>query len=136
MEADCNPFQAELGFTDLTGMDYSQNSIRLAQAISESEGRQSQITYHTADILNPLSVSPKFDSRFTVALDKGTYDAISLADHESKVGKGEGHIADGYSSAVSKMLRDEVGHLVITSCNWTEDELIRAFEPRMRPFSS
>ncbi|TPX39668.1 hypothetical protein SeLEV6574_g07067 [Synchytrium endobioticum] len=119
---------AELGFTTLTGLDYSDSSIRLAQAISESKDFISQMTFHTADILDPSSISPKFDSKFMIALDKGTYDAISLAGHEAKVGKGQGHIVDGYSSAVARMLNDEGGVLVITSCNWTEEELIQVFK--------
>lgn len=51
----------------------------------------------------------------------GTYDAVSLHPDDPK-SKREAYIANIYA-----MLEDD-GLFIITSCNWTEDELCKAFE--------
>lgn len=51
----------------------------------------------------------------------GTYDAISLHPDDPKAKRGS------YIRHVHEMLEDN-GSLIITSCNWTEEELIAAFD--------
>lgn len=60
---------------------------------------------------------------FNVALDKGTYDAISLNPDEAKTKR------QRYKTNVVNMLQSN-GLLIITSCNWTDQELIQDFETR------
>lgn len=62
-------------------------------------------------------------SEFNVALDKGTYDAISLNPDEAKDKRMQ------YKTNVVSMLQPN-GLLIITSCNWTDQELIQDFETR------
>ncbi|KAJ2842090.1 Protein-lysine N-methyltransferase efm4, partial [Coemansia brasiliensis] len=70
---------AEEGFTNLTGTDYSQQAIALAESIAKSRSLADKITYLKQDFLNPDDVSRVAGSeKFDVVLDKGTYDAICL----------------------------------------------------------
>ena len=61
-------------------------------------------------------------NKFDILLDKGTLDAIalnqeSLADFNGKIGM------DVYASQVEMMVQGSI--LLITSCNFTKDELIK-----------
>ncbi|KAI5706692.1 hypothetical protein M8J75_010505 [Diaphorina citri] len=61
------------GFTNLTGVDYSEEAIQLAQLIKEKENLVN-IQLKVQDLLAddiPANV-------YNIAVDKGTYDAISL----------------------------------------------------------
>lgn len=53
---------------------------------------------------------------FNVALDKGTYDAISLSPEHSVTKR------NNYKKNISKLINSN-GYLIISSCNWTEEEL-------------
>jgi hypothetical protein len=76
------------------------------------------IRYEVYDI---LSTDDAMMSReYSVALDKGTYDAVSLHPEGSKEKR------EKYVLNVWKLLKPQ-GLLVITSCNWTEKELILHF---------
>ncbi|KAJ3209629.1 hypothetical protein HDU67_006036 [Dinochytrium kinnereticum] len=103
--------KASLDYTSLVGVDYSQHSVDLAVKVAD-EQRRDFIVYKQADILSP---NPSL-GKFGLALDKGTLDAISLAENVTN-GK------DRYSKAVADLLEDS-GTLLITSCNWTEEELV------------
>ncbi|EMR64124.1 putative s-adenosylmethionine-dependent methyltransferase protein [Eutypa lata UCREL1] len=74
-----------------------------------------------------------------VVLDKGTFDAVSLSSEELVVGGATGEkqttlqkkkkarrISEAYPRRVLPLVR-EGGLLVVTSCNWTEEELGRWF---------
>ncbi|KAJ3079820.1 hypothetical protein HK102_003489 [Quaeritorhiza haematococci] len=76
--------------------------------------------------------------KFDLVLDKGTYDAITLAPAlevaRTRVGGGAGGksvtskaIADFYAPVVSEMMKSG-GLFLITSCNWTEEELVAKFK--------
>ncbi|KAJ3109462.1 hypothetical protein HDU96_007226 [Phlyctochytrium bullatum] len=106
---------ASLGYTRLLGVDYSQHSVDLAIKIADEQGR-GQIEYKQLDILNPSADV----GRFGLAIDKGTLDAISLA-QDAGVAKSQ------YAASVSALLEDE-GLLLLTSCNWTEDELVEILD--------
>lgn len=76
------------------------------------------------EVCNFLSLDGSAMSReYAIVLDKGTYDAVSLHPHDSK-GKREKYILN-----VWKLLKPQ-GLFVITSCNWTEKELISHFGAR------
>jgi 2-polyprenyl-3-methyl-5-hydroxy-6-metoxy-1,4-benzoquinol methylase len=107
---------AREGFINLTGVDYSQNAIDLAESIMKMQNLT--IKYEVCDILS-ADASVMF-REYAVALDKGTYDAVSLHPEDSK-GKREKYILN-----VWKLLKPQ-GLLVITSCNWTEKELLSHF---------
>jgi hypothetical protein len=67
-------------FIDLTGVDYSQNSIYLGESIMKT--LDMTIRYEMCDI---LSTNGSVMSReYAVALDKGTYDAVSLHPEDPK----------------------------------------------------
>lgn len=108
----------------LLGVDYSAHSIRLASQIASSKGLADNITFAEWDLINglPLStaLSPSsLQHTFDVVLDKGTFDAISLSGATDAAGR---RICEGYKARVLPLLA--VGGLfLITSCNWTEEEL-------------
>jgi hypothetical protein len=156
------------GYTHLVGVDYSEPSIKLATLIAADQGKNNEISYYTLDLLSPEDVerflkevqidaaADKEDGKaelFELALDKGTFDAISLAsgavvkeeDSEDEDDDEEGsereklptpaqpaseefrkNLMSRYAAAVASMLTDE-GILLITSCNWTEKELVEGF---------
>ncbi|GFR98383.1 methyltransferase-like 10 [Elysia marginata] len=113
----------EEGFSDLTGVDYSEGAIQLAVDIAKKE-EISDINFKVCDILSHKSVSTLIKdgkSRFDLCLDKGTYDAISLRDTLDPSDR------RSYAVNVHSLLTDQ-GQLVITSCNWTKDQLVLHFE--------
>ncbi|XP_067012529.2 EEF1A lysine methyltransferase 2 [Anabrus simplex] len=108
---------AREGFASLTGVDYSPNAIALARAVASSQGLE--IHYEVCDVL-----SGALDGRrYQVALDKGTYDAVSLCPDDTKMKR------EQYISSVHSLLHPG-GLLVITSCNWTEKELVAHFQDK------
>ncbi|KAG0278185.1 hypothetical protein BGZ96_002503 [Linnemannia gamsii] len=166
---------AELGFENLTGIDYSPAAIELAKAVAEDKEVDHIIKYEAVDFLAEKETlewctqqaASATDGRgepkkFMVMLDKGTYDAISLhqknkadaaaaaaaaatnanvdaeenEEEEETVAKDSvvlaenddnmEELADRYPKRVASMMRDD-GRLLITSCNWTQPELIQRF---------
>ncbi|XP_010552021.1 PREDICTED: protein-lysine N-methyltransferase mettl10-like [Tarenaya hassleriana] len=105
---------AKQGFSDLTGTDYSEGAIELAQHLAQRDGLPN-ISFLVDDILET-----KLDRQFKLVVDKGTLDAIGLH-------------PDGpikrimYWDSVSKLVASG-GILVITSCNNTKDELVEEVE--------
>ncbi|GAA5875746.1 hypothetical protein JCM8547_007056 [Rhodosporidiobolus lusitaniae] len=136
------------GYTSLTGVDYSSLSIELAQNILSARlSASSTPSASTADEEEEESSAPSLASptpRFFVAdildvaldkqvegvtgekwdlvTDKGTYDAVCLSD-ETKEGRS---LRELYVASVSKLLEKD-GLFLITSCNWTQPELEKAF---------
>ncbi|KAJ5266687.1 hypothetical protein N7478_009495 [Penicillium angulare] len=108
-----------------------------------SESETSPIQFEEWDILSStatlspngspvaLSKSPEEEGKlpwfpykeggFDIVLDKGTFDAISLADNAK-----ETNVCERYPSIVRRLLRNG-GYLIVTSCNWTEEELVKWF---------
>ncbi|XP_066477041.1 EEF1A lysine methyltransferase 2 isoform X2 [Tiliqua scincoides] len=106
---------AKSGYTKLTGVDYSPSAIQLSKCIMEKEGL-SHIRLQVEDILNPSDEL----SGFQICIDKGTFDAISLnPDNAAEKMK-------QYVKALHRILRPN-GFFLITSCNWTREELLREF---------
>ncbi|XP_039281415.1 EEF1A lysine methyltransferase 2 isoform X2 [Nilaparvata lugens] len=108
---------AKLGYTNLTGVDYSQEAIDLASSIMDGH-QLSGIKYQVADLITDNDVTSL--GVFKAVFDKGTYDAISLSPNDALTKR------DAYRNNVCKLLM-ESGLFVITSCNWTENELKHFF---------
>ncbi|KFW87970.1 Methyltransferase-like 10, partial [Phalacrocorax carbo] len=90
---------AKSGYRNLTGIDYSPSAIQLSEKVREKEG-MSNIKLKVEDFLAPSAEL----SGFEICIDKGTFDAISLNPDNA-----------------------EEGFFLITSCNWTKEELLNEF---------
>jgi hypothetical protein len=116
----------------MTGVDYSSNSIALCRDIAKKREIEG-IRWEVCDCLQPNPQLGLFD----LVLDKGvslpkaveqadteqTYDAISLASAEKETDAPRLK----YGPSIASLLKPE-GLFVITSCNWTEDELRQHFK--------
>lgn len=120
----------------LAGVDYSAHSIRLARQVAVSK-ETPDVQFAEWDLINgaPLSAiltqasstttttttaaAAAATLQFDVILDKGTFDAISLSDATDAEGR---RICEGYKERVLPLLPPG-GLFLITSCNWTEEEL-------------
>lgn len=91
------------------------SAIRLSGSIIEKEGL-SNITLKVEDFLN-LSTNL---SGFHVCIDKGTFDAISLSPDDAVEKRKR------YVRALTRVLHGR-GFFLITSCNWTKEELLNEF---------
>lgn len=109
---------AKEDYTNLTGVDYSEAGIELAKQIAKNENFD-QITFKVADLLAD-NVTEQL-GKFKICHDKGTYDAVSLM--EDARPKREKYIAN-----VENLMDGDDAFFIITSCNFTEDELLAAFE--------
>lgn len=115
----------------LVGLDYSPASVELCRRIAaeRSAGDAGEDTapvdFHVFDILQGVPgawASPAFDA----VLDKGTFDAISLSDAAVAADGRRG--CEVYAEKAAALLKPGSGYLVVTSCNWTADELTRWFD--------
>lgn len=106
----------------MLGVDFSEKSIELARRIgSEKNGKE--IEFKCWDIMSgdPSGIVLEGDNLngWDIVVDKGTFDAISLSPEE---GPGGCKISESYRIKVMPLIRIG-GILIITSCNWTEEEL-------------
>ena len=116
----------------MLGVDYSPQSVQLARRVAAEEevAGNPLIVFEEWDVLNgdPATVLQHPDlpasigegGGFDVVLEKGTFDAISLSDE--KDGKGR-RLCEGYRESVLPLVKKGTGLFVLTSCNWTEEEL-------------
>lgn len=100
------------GFVHLTGIDYSEKSIRLAQ---EQLGPSVRL-----DVVD-ITASDSDLAHFDVAIDKGTLDAILLCSPGERPGKRQ-----AYVQTVHRHVHDL---LFLVSCNWTRTELMEFLHP-------
>lgn len=107
--------QAKLGFSNLYGIDYSAPAVKLANSIIE-EQKIKNITLKEFDFLTD---DVKTLPTFALALDKGTYDVISMND-ESKEKRNQ------YKKNIINLLQPN-GMFLIVSCNWTQQEINEQF---------
>ncbi|XP_042816153.1 EEF1A lysine methyltransferase 2 isoform X2 [Panthera onca] len=110
---------AKFGFSNITGIDYSPSAIQLSGSIIEKEGL-SNIKLKVEDFLH-LSTEL---SGFHICVDKGTFDAISL-NPDSAIEKRK-----QYVKSLSRVLNGK-GFFLITSCNWTKEELLNEFSEEL-----
>jgi SAM-dependent methyltransferase len=105
---------AKQGFSDLTGIDYSEGAIEIARNLAIRDGFE-HINFLVDDVLES-----KLERRFGLVMDEGTLDAI-------------GHHPDGpvkrmmYWQSVARLVSPG-GILVITSCSRTKDDLVQEVE--------
>ncbi|KAK7463549.1 Protein-lysine N-methyltransferase efm4, variant 2 [Stygiomarasmius scandens] len=120
---------AEAGYSQksLSGVDYSPDAVKLSKAIAATREMR-DIQFNVCDFLNQdPPVLPKVTGdtlrNWDLLLDKGTYDAIALGVKDE-----EGNSpASRYPARVARLLKPG-GIFLITSCNFTEDELKAAFD--------
>lgn len=107
---------------DMVGVDYSQASVQLAQRIAKQR-RLEAVRFIQWDLLDEAA-GDWFHDGFDVVLDKGTFDAISLMPQ----GNARQHPCDIYREKVQQLVKPGLV-LIVTSCNWTKDELIGWLAP-------
>jgi SAM-dependent methyltransferase len=114
----------------MLGVDYSKKSVEFARRIAANKGFDEtekvgrKIEFEHWDIMtqHPTSSILNINERgngWDVVHDKGTFDAISLSEEKDERGR---RICEGYKERVVPLIK-EGGILLITSCNWTEEEL-------------
>ncbi|KAI0926109.1 hypothetical protein AcV5_008658 [Taiwanofungus camphoratus] len=132
----------------MCGIDYSADAVKLARAIAQSRHAQDErnadekntakgndvgteaITFDVCDFLRdnvPVldTMLPPVDGQggqWDLVLDKGTFDAMALADKDDE----DVAPADGYPSRIARVVKLG-GYFLITSCNFTEEELKAKF---------
>ncbi|XP_069836184.1 EEF1A lysine methyltransferase 2 isoform X2 [Dendropsophus ebraccatus] len=107
---------AKSGYSNLLGIDYCSDAIALARNICEKEGVSQSVNLQVADFLGSFRPAEQYD----IGLDKGTFDAVSL-DPNGSEGKRRQYI-----QSLCQILKPN-GIFIITSCNWTKDELLQQF---------
>lgn len=105
------------------GVDYSETSVQLARRIA-AQKETGSIRFDQWDLL-ASQPGDWLGTGFDMALDKGTFDAISLM----PLAEGnEVHPCTTYRSKVVPLIKPGC-FLCITSCNWTKDELLGWLAP-------
>jgi hypothetical protein len=104
----------------MVGVDYSDASVELARrgaGVREVE----DVRFEVWDVIGGTVPKGEWmvEGGFDVVLDKGTFDAISYS--EGVDGEGR-RVCEGYRERVGELVR-RGGVVVVTSCNWTEEEL-------------
>lgn len=116
----------------MMGVDYSARSIEFARRIAVDKGfgpddGTKEVEFAHWDIMtqcpSPAVLNGVNTAGWDVVLDKGTFDAISLSEEKDERGR---RICEGYRERVLPLIR-EGGVLLVTSCNWTEEELVGWF---------
>ncbi|KAN0062389.1 Protein-lysine N-methyltransferase efm4 [Thecaphora frezii] len=123
----------------MVGVDYSDASIQLAKAVGEKRGGDcTSVKFLSADLLDSAEVErlrqmPKTElgsdgEGWDLVCDKGTMDAIALSSQPID-GKTPVQL---YTQAVQKLVKlgrdgKAGGIFLITSCNFTEQELVDRF---------
>ncbi|KAJ7678929.1 S-adenosyl-L-methionine-dependent methyltransferase [Mycena polygramma] len=117
------------GSSLLCGIDYSADAVNLARAIAKTTDAGDAITFAECDFLTadpPLLPHMQSDQRpdvWDLLLDKGTFDAIALGEKDDDGSSP----AARYPARAARLLKPG-GSFLITSCNFTEDELRANFE--------
>lgn len=122
----------------MVGIDYSEASIQLARRLGQQNGCQ-DIKLEMMEVLrdDPRQQEWWAEDGFDLVLDKGTFDAISLSEevaHSSTPTHRQPHEAPVrihtlYPSRALRLVKPG-GFLLVTSCNWTQEELIHWFTAR------
>ncbi|KIM33375.1 hypothetical protein M408DRAFT_153537 [Serendipita vermifera MAFF 305830] len=128
---------AEAGYVpaSICGIDYSRASVELAQRVALGRSVQG-LTFREVDFIHG-KVGSMADpttgnetDTWDLLLDKGTFDAMALySSNDEAPGKlddGNNHPTNIYPSRVAQLLKPG-GYFLITSCNFTEKEIITHF---------
>ena len=105
----------------MLGVDYSLQSVQLARRIAEEKNLEPDIIFKVWDILNGCGEEGEEQElgQWDIVLDKGTFDAVSLS--------GVAGAEEQYVRRVEELVKKE-GMVLVTSCNWTEAEVVYWFE--------
>lgn len=115
-------------YKNLTGIDYSASAIELSKQIAADQNID--ITYEVLDLLDSSEIKQRFgDKKFDIIHDKGTYDAVSLNPDDPAV-KRKLYIENVYD------ITADGGMFILSSCNWTEDELCESLNGRFIKYKS
>lgn len=110
--------------TDLHGIDYSPDSVEFAKQIAHTKYPDQKFTFEEVDfIAAPCAYIEQHAQEFDVIFDKGTLDAIAL-NNDPVVGFGNKIGTQVYPIQVQKLMKSG-SILIITSCNFTQDELVK-----------
>ncbi|KAF9267852.1 S-adenosyl-L-methionine-dependent methyltransferase [Marasmius fiardii PR-910] len=106
----------------LAGIDYSPDAIKLSKLVAATKEGE-DVTFEPCDFLkdDPPHLSHMDKTKTDVwdlLLDKGTYDAIALGNKDEQGYSPAIH----YPSRAARLIRPG-GFFLITSCNFTEEEL-------------
>ncbi|RAL00649.1 putative S-adenosylmethionine-dependent methyltransferase [Aspergillus ibericus CBS 121593] len=127
----------------------SDDSDSDAEGEDEGKDKDTNIRFEEWDILHhgenntenekgTLDWFPYDKGGFDIVLDKGTFDAVSLSDEVVVEGDGDDtaasasgrkiqrRVCERYPGIVRGLVR-KGGFVVVTSCNWTEEELVHWF---------
>ncbi|KAI9891362.1 MAG: hypothetical protein M1814_002875 [Vezdaea aestivalis] len=117
----------------LLGVDYSETAVQLAREVGRGLGYElgRQVELRKWDVLKGdvkelggLEVEAGWD----LVLDKGTFDAVCLStEEETGEGAGGRRAYETYPEKVAGLVKSG-GRVLVTSCNWTEEELKVWFE--------
>lgn len=120
----------------MVGVDYSKASIQLAHELGKNKEGCKDIKFEVMDIMRDGPCKPVWwlEDGFDLVLDKGTFDAISLSEevvssptlHHSQINLAAARIHTLYPSRALSLVKPG-GFLLVTSCNWTQEELIQWF---------
>ncbi|GAO16415.1 hypothetical protein UVI_02047800 [Ustilaginoidea virens] len=113
------------------GADYSPQSVALARQVAAAEalgggGDCPPLEFREWDIMSgPYAavLDGAQESGWDVVLDKGTFDAVCLSGEKIQ----DRRLCELYCARVLPLVK-KGGVLLVTSCNWTEDELTRWFQ--------
>jgi hypothetical protein len=119
----------------MLGVDYSPQSISLARTLAhhyastDAKNPCGDIQFEVLDLIHSDPATQPWWPRegFDLVLDKGTFDAISLSSETITSPTDTQHrVCELYPSKVLKMVKPG-GFLLVTSCNWTEEEVVHWF---------
>ncbi|KAF3990225.1 hypothetical protein FT663_03269 [Candidozyma haemuli var. vulneris] len=106
------------------GIDYSPESVDFAKKIAQKKFPDQSYTFEEVDFISKeCKYLEENQGKFNVVFDKGTLDAIAL--NNDPIDGFDGKIGVGvYPIQVSKLMSPG-SLLIITSCNFTEEELTK-----------
>lgn len=117
----------------LTGIDYSEPSVEFAKKVvvenEDWDPEDDTYEFRHADFLGSGDWSEK--KEWDVVMDKGTLDAIALANITYKYQDTDLTGVELYPIRVAELVKSK-GLILITSCNFTEEELIKIIESDKR----
>lgn len=121
----------------MIGIDYSNTAVALATTSCHATiGTGHSISFHALDFLQLLDVQAMFvEGSFDLIVDKGTLDAITLnpstSDYTASPELGSMSrcqtLMQLYKDSLQYLLKKSSGRWMITSCNWTREELLSHF---------
>ena len=118
----------ERGVAAVTGSDYSAKSIALARRAAAAAAEEDEDSVDLGEVewvVDDMLATSLAAGAFDLVHDKGTFDAIALAPDS-------GPAKAAYKESVMKLLKPKPdGAFVITSCNFTRDELELFFAPEL-----